>query len=122
MAFDPHEDKVYVVAIDGEETTFLVLDPATGARLASIPLGRGACSGYCAANPVATFGSGRYVAFEQPGSVLVVDTELDQPRYRFGVPPVGVRAGPAGVAAQPDSDILYVLGGPYDALTKIRLR
>ena len=122
VAFDPHENKVYVVAFDGEETTFLVLDPSTGARLASIPLGPGACSGYCAANPVATFGSGRYVAFEQPGSVLVVDTELDQPRHRFGVPPVGVRAGPAGVAAQPDSDILYVLGGPYDALTKIRLR
>ena len=123
VAFDPHEDKVYVVAQDDVgQASFLVLDPSSGARLSSIPLGTGGCSGYCVANPVATFGGGRYVAFEQSSSVLVVDTALDQPRYRFGSPPVGVVGGPAGVAAHPDSDFLYVLGGPYDALTKIRLR
>jgi DNA-binding beta-propeller fold protein YncE len=123
VAFDPDEDKLYVVARDDAgEGWFLVVDPSSGARLATIAIGAGSCSGYCAANPVATFAEGRYVAFEQSSSVLVVDTDLDQPGYRFGSAPDGVVGGPAGVAAARDSDVLFVLGGPYDALTKIRLR
>ncbi|HUF90046.1 MAG TPA: hypothetical protein VMR66_08700 [Gemmatimonadota bacterium] len=123
VAFDPHEDKAYAVAEDEAGLAwFLVFNPTTGARLSTTPLGTPGCSGFCAANPVTTFGEGRFVAFEQPSSVLVVDTALDQPRYRFGTPPIGVIGGPAGVAAQRGSDLLYVLGGPYEALTKIRLR
>lgn len=123
VAFDPHENKAYAVAEDEAGLAwFLVFDPTTGVRLSTTPLGSPGCSGFCVANPVTTFGEGRFVAFEQPSSVLVVDTALDQPRYRFGAPPIGVVGGPAGVAAQPGSDLLYVLGGPYEALTKIRLR
>lgn len=123
VALDSDDDKVYVMARDdGGQGWFLVLDAVDGTRLATLSIGSGACSGYCVANPVATFGGGRYVAFEQSSSVLVVDTDTDRPRYRFGSPPVGVAGGPAGVAALPDSDLLYVLGGPYEALTKIRLR
>ncbi len=123
VALDPHEEKVFALAKDeGGQGWLLVLDPATGTRLSTIALGPVVCGGYCVANPVATFGGGRYIAFEQSSSVLVVDTDSDQPAYRFGSPAVGVVGGPAGVAALPDSDVLYVLGGPYAALTKIRLR
>jgi hypothetical protein len=123
VALDPGQEHVYVLARDeGGQGWFLVLDPTTGARISTVSVGPVLCGGYCVANPVATFGGGRYVAFEQSSSVLVVDTDTDQPRYRFGSPDPGVASGPAGVAALPDSDVLYVLGGPYAALTKIRLR
>jgi DNA-binding beta-propeller fold protein YncE len=123
VALHPHEDKVYALTRDaGGQGWLLVLDPMTGTRLAATPVGPVACGGYCVANPVAEFGGGRYVAFEQSSSVLVVDTDSDELRYRFGTPLLDVVGGPAGVAALPDSDVLYVLGGPYAALTKIRLR
>lgn len=114
LAFDPHEDKLYTI----EGDRFRVFDPATGASLASVDLGLGC--GYCSANPVATFAGGRYVAFERSGAVDIVDTGLDLPRFRFDSP--GSARGPAGVAALPDSDVFYVLGGPAMAVYKLRVR
>jgi hypothetical protein len=63
------------------------------------------------------------VAFELGGTVSVVDTAIDHPRYRFD-PGSLAFGGPSGVAAHPESDILYVLGGntPTWRLYKIRLR
>lgn len=115
LAFDPLEGKLYAMTSD----RFLVLDSVTGKLLDTVTVGLG-CR-YCAANPVTTFASGRYVAFERTGAVDIVDTTLDLPRYRFASPtPVG--HGPSAVAAVPDSDVLYVLGGPARAIYKLRVR
>ena len=115
LAFDPHEDKLYVMTDD----RLLVIDPSTGTTLVSIVLDRGCV--FCSANPVATFASGRYVAFERSGAVDIVDTELDLPRFRFdGGHPPGSK--PAAVAALPESDVFYVLGGPEMAVYKLRVR
>ena len=76
------------------------------------------------ANPVVTFASGRYIAFERGGAVIVVDAELGVPRYRFdpgGYDELYVITPPAGVAADRHSDVLYVLG-PAGRLFKIRVR
>lgn len=115
LAFDPAGDRLY--AIRGDR--FLVVDLATGTVADSLSLGLG-CA-FCAANPVATFGSGRWIAFERTGAVDVVDTALERPRFRLASrTPVG--PGPSGVAARPDSDFLYVLGGPARAIYKLRVR
>jgi hypothetical protein len=82
------------------------------------------CGIYCVANPVVKFASGRYIAFERGGAVMVVDTGPDLPRYRFnpgGYDELYALTPPAGVAAHPDSDVLYVLG-PAGRLFKIRVR
>lgn len=121
VAVDPAGDRLYVIGRRGGETRFVLVDADTGEVLTSTGLGSKAC--VCVANPVVTYASGRYIAFEHGGSVVVVDTELDLPRYLFepGDPLAG---GPSGVAAHPDSDILYVLGGSHPTLRlyKIRLR
>jgi hypothetical protein len=67
-----------------------------------------------------SFASRRYVAFELGGAVMVVDTTLDLPRYRFGLRGYDYDE-PSGVAAHPDYDILYVLG-PAGRFFKLRLR
>jgi DNA-binding beta-propeller fold protein YncE len=125
VAADPVQERAYVMGSDGGEGRFLLVDLGSGEVLESTPLGIPPCVSYCVANPTASFGAGRFIAFEWRGAVVVVDTELDRPRFRFqpGDPAWG---GPAGVAAHPDSDILYVLGGsgpgPSWRLYKIRLR
>ena len=53
-----------------------------------------------------------------------MDTGLDLPLYRFdpgGYDELTVFTPPAGVAAHPDSDVLYVLG-PAGRLFEVRLR
>lgn len=121
VAVDPSGARVYVLGARDGEARFVLVDTITGEILASMALGPMSC--VCVANPVVAFASGRYVAFENGGSVVVVDTESDMPRYLFdpGDPQAG---GPSAVAAHPDSDILYVLGGKHPVLRlyKVRLR
>jgi DNA-binding beta-propeller fold protein YncE len=121
VAVDPDGERVYVIGRRDDETRFVLVDAITHEILESVSLGPNGC--ICASNPVASFASGRYVAFERGGAVVVVDTELDLPRYLFDVgdPLAG---GPSSVAAQPDSDVVFVLGGkePVLRLYKIRLR
>ncbi|HJU86296.1 MAG TPA: hypothetical protein VJ788_02880 [Gemmatimonadota bacterium] len=125
VAVDPSGDVIYALGQGDSGVRFLALDPATGEVVATLSLAGSGCGVYCVANPVVTFASGRYIAFERGGGVIVVDTELDLPRYRFD--PGGYEdfsstfTPPAGVAAHPDSDVLYVLG-PVGRLFKIRLR
>jgi DNA-binding beta-propeller fold protein YncE len=123
LAVDPSGDAIYALGQGDSGVRFLALDPATGEVVASMSIAGSVCGIYCVANPVVTFASGRYIAFERGGAVIVVDTELDLPRYRFnpGGYDSAVLAPPAGVAAHPDSDVLYVLG-PAGRLFKIRLR
>jgi len=121
VAVDPSGDRVYVIGWKDGETWFLLVDADTGDVLKSMGLGSKTC--VCVANPVVTFASGRHIAFERGGSVVIVDTELDVPRYLFE-PGGPLGDGPSSVAAQADSDILFVLGGnfPILRLYKIRLR
>jgi hypothetical protein len=101
---------------------FLALDPTTGDVITSLFVPGIGCGIFCAANPIVTFASGRFMAFELGGEVMVVDTALDLPRYQFGLGGTGYDYDePSGVAAHPDSDILYVLG-PAGRLFKLRLR
>jgi outer membrane protein assembly factor BamB len=111
---------MYVFGRDDSGVRFLALDPSTGEVITSMSLGGSGCGIFCVANPVVTFASGRYIAFELGGAVIVVDTALDLPRYRFDLGGDDYDE-PSGVAAHPDSDILYVLG-PAGSLFKIRLR
>lgn len=122
VAVDPSGNLVYAVGSEGMEVRFLAIDPTTGNVATSIPVNGRACNGYCVANPVVSFASGRLVAFELNGMVVVVDTALDLPRFRFDPElSFGGDPSPAGVAAHPESDILYVLGAA-GRLFKIRLR
>lgn len=122
VAVDPSGDAMYVFGRENSGVRFLALDPATGDVIRSMLVADSGCITYCVANPVVTFASGRYIAFEQGGAVMIVDTALDLPRYRFDPEGLGYDFdGPSGVAAHPDSDILYVLG-PLGRLFKIRLR
>jgi DNA-binding beta-propeller fold protein YncE len=121
VAVDPSGDVMYAFG-RGNSVRFLAIDPATGEVITSMSVDGSGCITYCVANPVVTFASGRYIAFEQGGAVIVVDTALDLPRYRFDPEGLGYDYdGPSGVAAHPDSDILYVLG-PTGRLLKVRLR
>lgn len=120
VAVDPSGDAMYVFGKGDSGVRFLVLDPSSGEVITSMSVGGPACRGYCVANPVVTFASGRYIAFELGGTVTVVDTALDLPRYRFDLGANEFEA-PSGVAALPDSDILFVLG-PVGRLFKVRLR
>jgi hypothetical protein len=96
----------------------LIVDATTGAIAASFGVEAPVC-GWCVANPVTTFGNGRYIAFERWSSVLVVDTQINRPRFLFGGPPVhGFQ--PAGVAANEESFDLYVLGGPDYSVYRLR--
>jgi hypothetical protein len=111
IAWDPDGIHLYVLGENLErESQMLIVDSATGAITSSFGVEVPVC-GWCVANPVTSFGNGRYIAFERWSSVLVVDTEIDRPRYLFGGPPIhGFQ--PAGVAATEGSYELYVLGGP----------
>jgi len=120
VAVDPSGDAMYVFGKDDSGVRFLALDPATGEVITSMSVATSGCSSFCVANPVVTFASGRYIAFELGGAVMIVDTALDLPRYRFDLRDYDYDE-PSGVAAHPDSDILYVLG-PLGRLFKIRLR
>jgi DNA-binding beta-propeller fold protein YncE len=119
VAVDPAGDRVYALGSRGGETRFVLVDADTGEVLTSIGLGSMVC--VCVANPVVTYASGRYIAFEHGGSVVVIDTELDMPRYLFD-PGNPLAGGPSGVAAQADSDILFVLGGKFPILRLYKLR
>jgi DNA-binding beta-propeller fold protein YncE len=123
VALDPSGDLIYVFASGSAEVRFLAVSSTTGAVITSKSVNGGGCVIYCVANPVVSFGSGRYVAFEVGGAVSVVDTALDLPRYIFDPEGAALRDGysPSGVAAHPDSDVLYVLG-PTGRLFKLRLR
>jgi hypothetical protein len=50
-------------------------------------------------------------AFDFGGSVVIVDTDFDLPRYRFDLPGGGVILSKS-VAVLPNSDLLNVLSGP----------
>jgi DNA-binding beta-propeller fold protein YncE len=121
VAVDPAGGRLYAIGWRDGESRFVLVDAITEKVLATMSLGPKSC--VCAANPVVTFASGRYIAFERGGSVVVVDTEIDVPRYLFE-PGGPLGDGPSGVAAQADSDVLFVLGGnhPVLRLYKIRLR
>jgi DNA-binding beta-propeller fold protein YncE len=119
VAVDPSGDVIFVFGGGDRGVHFLAIDPETGEVIRSTVVGGSGCSGFCVANPVVTFASGRFSAFELGGAVAVVDTALDLPRYLFD--PGGYGFEPSGVAAHPDSDILYVLG-PAGRLFKLRLR
>ena len=124
VAVDPAGDLIYALGQRDSGVRFLAFDAATGEVVTSMSVAGSRCGSYCVANPVVTFASGRYIAFERGGAVIVVDTGLDLPRYRFdpgGYGELDVLTPPAGVAAHPDSDVLYVLG-PAGRLFKIRPR
>lgn len=124
VAVDPTGDLIYALGQAETGVRFMAFDAATGEVVTSMSLAGSRCGIYCVANPVVTFASGRYIAFERGGAVFVVDTELGVPRYRFdpgGYGELDVLTPPAGVAAHPDSDVLYVLG-PAGRLFKIRVR
>jgi DNA-binding beta-propeller fold protein YncE len=122
VVVDPSGDAMYVVGREFSGVRFLALDPPTGDVITSMFVPGSGCGIFCVANPVVTFASGRYIAFELGGAVMVVDTALDLPRYRFDLGGMGYDYDePSGVAAHPDSDILYVLG-PLGRLFKVRLR
>jgi DNA-binding beta-propeller fold protein YncE len=120
VAFDPREEKLYVTGVGRDSKgRFLVLDLISNLVLESISLGPlGSGDSY---NPVAVFADGRYVAFDYGGSVVIVDTDLDLPRYRFE-PPGGDVILWNSVTALPNSDLLYVLSGPRGTLSKVRIR
>jgi DNA-binding beta-propeller fold protein YncE len=120
VAVGPQGDRIYVIGEGEDGRRFFLVDANTGEVLNSITLTTSRCT-WCAANPVVGFASGRYVAFEQNGSVVIVDTELDLPRFLFqpGGPVLG---GPAGVAAHPTSEILFVLGGNASPLQLYKIR
>ena len=119
VAFDPNEEKIYVVGQRGrgDESHFVLVDTTSRSVLLSLPLGPGACRWFCVANPTATAPSGRYVAMEQGGGVYFIDTALDLPRYY-----TGFRSGLAGmsVAASPVEDAFYLLRSD-GLLAKVRL-
>ena len=124
VAVDPTGDLIYALGQAETGVRFLAFDATTGEVVTAMSVAGSRCGSYCVANPVVTFASGRYVAFERGGAVIVVDTGLDLPRYRFnpgGYDELDVLTPPAGVAAHPDSDVLYVLG-PAGRLFKIRMR
>lgn len=124
VAVDPTGDLIYALGQAETGVRFMAFDAVTGEVVTSMSVGGSRCGIYCVANPVVTFASGRYVAFERGGAVIIVDTGLDLPRYRFdpgGYDELDVLTPPAGVAAHPDSDVLYVLG-PAGRLFKVRLR
>ncbi|HET6361020.1 MAG TPA: hypothetical protein VFH11_03080 [Gemmatimonadota bacterium] len=124
VAVDPAGDLIYALGQGDSGVRFVAFDAATGEMVTSMFLAGSRCGIYCVANPVVTFAAGRYIAFERGGAVIVVDTGLDLPRYRFdpgGYDELDVLTPPAGVAAHPDSDVLYVLG-PAGRLFKIRVR
>ena len=120
VAFDPREEKLYATGVGpGSNGRFFVLDLTTGLVLESISLGP-AGSGY-SYNPTATFAAGKYIAFDYAGSVVIVDTDLDLPRYRFEPQGSDVVLW-TSVAAISNSDFLYILNGPEGSLWKIRVR
>jgi DNA-binding beta-propeller fold protein YncE len=122
VAVDPSGDALYLVGNEYSGVRFLALDPATGDVIKSLFVPGIGCGIFCVANPIVTFASGRYMAFELGGEVMVVDTTLDLPRYRFDLGGMGHNYDePSGVAAHPESEILYVLG-PAGRLYKLRLR
>lgn len=121
VAVDPEGDHVYALVNDQESSRVLTVDLNAEEVVSDLTVYPNTLC-WCAANPVVTFGSGRYVAFEKGGAVVVVDTELGIPRYLFqpGDPRFW---GPSGVAAVYESDVLYVLGGNTSQhLYKVRLR
>jgi DNA-binding beta-propeller fold protein YncE len=124
VAVDPTGDLIYALGQTDSEVRFLTFDATTGEAITSMSVAGSRCGIYCVANPVVKFASGRYIAFERGGAVMVVDTGPDLPRYRFnpgGYDELYALTPPAGVAAHPDSDVLYVLG-PAGRLFKIRVR
>ncbi len=101
VAFDS-DGRLYVMGWDDEGRRFLVVDPLTGEIATDMALdSQGCILGLCAANPAAVSSSGRYVAFEQYPGVIIVDTGLDLPLYRF--------EHGGSVAASPSGDVFFVL-------------
>ncbi|MGH7587208.1 MAG: hypothetical protein ACRELU_01315 [Gemmatimonadota bacterium] len=102
VAFDP-DGQLHVLGWDEDfDWRFLVVDPMTGEVGTSMVLeSQGCILGFCAANPAAVSSSGRYIAFEQFPGIIIVDTEVDLPLYRFE------HAG--SVAAAPTGDVFFVL-------------
>jgi DNA-binding beta-propeller fold protein YncE len=116
VAFDPYEDKVYVMGRRAGESHFILVDLPSRAVILDMPLGPGSC-GYCAANPVATASNRRFVGMEQGGGVYFIDTSFDLPRYY-----IGLRSQHTGmsVTASPIEDAFYLLRSD-GLLLKVRI-
>lgn len=118
VAFDPQEDKVYVMGRGhDQESHFLLIDLSSQTIARDVALGPEPCSSYCVANPAATVPSGRFVAMEQSGGVHIIDTVLDQPRYYVGIPIIHTGMS---VTASPNEDAFYLLRSD-GLLTKIQI-
>ena len=121
VAFDPTESVLYILADgDSEGDRFFLVEAASGNVLRSVALDP-AEGGVISYNPSTTFSGGRYVALSYGSSVLIVDTQLDIPRYRLD-PEEGENAFWSSVAAVPESDFLYVLTSPGGSIRRIRVR